>query len=505
MRKGRMYNKKKMLFMASINITLAMLVAACGALGGVTQETPMQEKAAKADQKPLDLKVMSFLYFQVPDMKNAAWAEIQKRLNVNLTVDWVPKSDYNSKLDIVLASGDLPDIIDSEENYLPALSAAKQGLFWDLGPFLGDYKDYPNLKKIVPEWGKYFKIDGKLYTLPLTRPKFNVIPQIRKDWLDQLGLPMPKTMDEFSAALKQVVKNNMAGNGNTIGMEFNDYYSRAFGTNDPVYNSEGGLVYPFLTQNYTDFVAWYRDRYADGVLPKEFSVMKTSQLQDMFTSGTSATYVWNIYHAWTATDAIKKHQQPNANVDSLIMKGSKGYALELTVGSGGYIFISKKVPEEKVKQILKLFDKSASPDMLDLLTTGIEGVHYTTKDGVKTLTDIGKKEINTDLYQFLPIADDRWLKVRHPQASKEWNEAKIKEMEPVDSIAQVPLNKVLFSDTWLKVWSKYSDEWTAMRTRAIIGNISIQDFQAYVDKLNIMPDFKKAYKEFAENYKQMQQ
>ncbi|TVY08379.1 extracellular solute-binding protein [Paenibacillus cremeus] len=518
MRKGyisNIRNKKKTLSMVGMNLILAMLVAACSPTGGSSgagqgtpaQGTPAQGTgtAARDDQKPLDLKVMSFLYFQVPDMKNAVWTEIQKKLNVNLTVDWVPQSDYTSKLDIVLASGDLPDIIDSPENYLPTVNAAKQGLFWDLTPFLGDYKDYPNLKKIVPEWSKYFKIDGKLYSLPLTRPKLNVIPQIRKDWLDKLGLPMPQTMDEFAADLKQIVQKNMAGNGNTIGMEFNDYYSRAFGTNEPVNNSEGGLIYPFLTKNYTDFVAWYRDRYADGVLPKEFSVMKGAQLQDMFTSGSSASYVWNIYHAWTATDALRKKGMTDANVDSLIMKGPKGYALERTVGSGGYILISKKVPEDKVKRILKMFDQSADPALLDLFTYGIEGVDFTTADGVKKLTDVGKKEIDTDLYQFVPIADDRWLKVRDPQASKEWNEAKIKEMEPVENIAQVPLSTVLFSDSWLKVWSKYSDEWTAMRTKAITGAISMQDYQAYVDKLNNMPDFKKAYKEFAESYKQMQQ
>jgi putative aldouronate transport system substrate-binding protein len=452
--------------------------------------------------------VVSSLYFEVPQITNAVWTEIQKKTNAKFTVDWIPASDYNSKLDLLLASGDLPDVLSLiDDKYLPIQNAAKQGVFWDLGPILGDYKDYPNLKKIIPDRAKYLKIDGNLYTLPRTRGKLDTIPQIRKDWLDKAGLPVPTTMDEFAATLKKIVESDPDGNGkkDTIGLEFNEMYAGAFGIWDPLMNSEGGIIYPTLTPNYGDFVQWYRDRYADGVMAKEFSVMKSAQIQDLFRTGATVSYIWNIYHAWTATDAIKK-TQPSASVDSMLLKGPKGYALKSSRLTSGGIMISKKVPEEKVKQILKMYDLMSTQEMTDLVTYGVEGVHYKMDNGERKLTDVGKKEINVDVNQFMVLAEDRWLKVVHPQATKEWNDAKIAQMEKMkaEEVSKIELQLLLQSDTWLKLWPKYSDEWTTMRTKAIIGEVSVADFRAYNEKLVNMPDFKKAFKEFADSYKLLQ-
>ncbi|TDF90611.1 extracellular solute-binding protein [Paenibacillus piri] len=494
----------RLVFAGCSSLALGLFVSACGS-GAIDSKG---EAPSSADAgNPLELKVMSSLYFEVPQMNNAVWTEIQKRTNTKLTVDWVPAPDYNSKLDLVLASGDLPDILTvTSEKYLPVVNAAKQGVFWDLEPLLGDYSDYPNLKKIIPERAKYLRIDGKLYTLPRTRGKLDSIVQIRKDWLEKAGLKVPQTLEEFNIALKKIVDSDPAGNGKktTIGLDYNDYYAGMFGVWDPIYNNEGGMVYPFLTPNYVDFVSWYRDRYADGVMAKEFSVMKASQVQDLFNSGVLAAYVWNIYHAWDATEAIKK-TQPGAIVDAALIKGPKGYALAHTKLTTGGIMIPKKVPEAKVKQILKMYDTMASSEMTDIVSHGMEGVHYKIENNERKLTDVGKKEITVDVNQFMVLAEDPWLKVVSPQASKAWNDAKIEQMKQfkAEEVGKVPLQELLLSDTWLKVWPKYSDEFITMRTKAIIGDISISDFKAYIDKLNNMADFKKAYQEFNENYKIM--
>ncbi|MCU6790892.1 extracellular solute-binding protein [Paenibacillus sp. WQ 127069] len=505
----KLHRKKSGMAAVGVALSLGMIVSACGSGSELKGSSAPNSSEPGKDNKALELKIVSSLYNEVPKLDNAIWSEIQKRTNTKFTVDWVPAPEYNSKLDLFLASNELPDIlVVTSEKYLPVVNAAKQGVFWDLTPLLGDYKDYPNLKKIIPERAKFLTIDGKLYTLPRTRGKLDTIVQIRKDWLDKVGLPLPTTIDEFNVALKKIVESDPDGNGkkDTIGMQFNDYFAGAFGIWDPVNNSEGGLIHPFLTGNYNDFVAWNRERYADGVMPKEFSVMKGAQIQDLFTSGVSATHIWNIYHAWTATDAIKK-VQPAANVDSILLKGPKGYAVAHTKMTTGGIMIPKKVPEAKVKQILKFYDSMATAEMTDLVSYGVDGVHYKTDNGERKLTDIGKKEINVDVNQFMVLAEDKWLKVVHPQAPKAWNDAKKAQMEKyeVEKVGKVRLEEVLLSDTWLKIWPKYLDEWTAIRTKTIIGETSLADYKAYVEKLNNMPDFKKAYKEFADNYKTMMQ
>jgi hypothetical protein len=46
-------------------------------------------------------------------------------------------------------------------------------------------------------------------------------------------------------------------------------------------------------------------------------------------------------------------------------------------------------------------------------------------------------------------------------------------------------------------------EWAAKCTQAVVGDISIADYQKYVDEINNRADVKAAYKEFRDSYKEI--
>jgi putative aldouronate transport system substrate-binding protein len=94
------------------------------------------------------------------------------------------------------------------------------------------------------------------------------------------------------------------------------------------------------------------------------------------------------------------------------------------------------------------------------------------------------------------------MKVLNPSAPKAYNDAKLKEVEVYGQVGKLNPFSIISSDTWTRVWPKYEKEWQAMATKAIVGQISMEEYKSYVDKLNENPDLKKAYKEFAESYKQ---
>ncbi|SFL56371.1 putative aldouronate transport system substrate-binding protein [Paenibacillus sp. 1_12] len=483
-------------------ITLSLLLSACGS--ATDSGSGDTTKTADATQ-PLKLKIMSSLWTDVPEMNNQFWTEVQKRTNTKLDVDWIPNTDYSSKLDLVLASGDLPEVmVATSEKYLPLVNAIKQGLFWDLTPYLTNLDKYPNLKKNVPAsaWN-YLKVNDKLYYLPRTRALVDQAPKYRKDWFDKLGIPEPTTVDELRTALKKVVSSDPDGNGkdDTIGIEFNDTYGGAFGMFDPAYNSEGGLINFQLNPAYTDMVEWYRGLYADGSMSKEFSVIKN--VEEIFKTGRSATYMRNIYHDWTYEQELKK-KETGAKVESIpALKGPKGYAVNITEGYNGAILISKKVPEDKMLRILDFFNQTAGDELSDLFYNGIKGVHYNEENGVLKPTDLGTKEVNISVRQFIVLNPNRWEKVVNPAATKEWNDAKIKKFEIQEKIGKERYYQSLVSDTWSKVWPKYTQEWESMRVKAIIGQISMDEYKKYVDKLNESADFKKAYQEFTTDYKRI--
>ncbi|TDF92616.1 extracellular solute-binding protein [Paenibacillus piri] len=459
--------------------------------------------------KPLEIQIFGGLYNEMPDMNNQFWTEYQKRLNVKLDANWVPSGDVITKLDLILASGDIPEVIAYPNQGLTVtmINAIRSGAFWDLTPFLGDMSQYPNIKNNTPpNWTKFLSVDGKIYALPRSRSLIDSSINIRKDWLDKLGLAVPTTLDEYRNALKQIVNGDPDGNGkkDTMGIvgtsEGVSTFEAAFGAFTPTYDSEGGMIWHELTNQYTDLVDWFRQLYQDGSLPKEYMTMKRTQMEEAIGTGQAATYIRSTRYHYDFEVQAKK-VQPEAKIIALPpLKGPGGYAADLSTGVNGGIFISKKVPEAKLKQMLQYFEATASQELTDFGYSGIEGVHYKVVNGEKVPTELSLKEVNTTSLGAAVLAYVKWGKVDNPGAPKEYNEEKRKQVADYEKLGVYNIFTWLISDTWVKTWPKYTNEWKSMMTKAIVGQISMDEYKAYVAKLNNMPDIKQAYKEFAKAY-----
>lgn len=136
--------------------------------------------------------------------------EWQKKTGVPLKFTAPPANQAKEALNVMLASGELPDMI--EFNFLDfpggPEKAIKDGYILKLNDLID--KHAPNLKKYLkehPEIDKMIKTDnGAYYAFPFLRGDESLMvyqgPIVRKDWLDELGIPMPQTIDEWTAMLK---------------------------------------------------------------------------------------------------------------------------------------------------------------------------------------------------------------------------------------------------------------------------------------------------------------
>jgi putative aldouronate transport system substrate-binding protein len=501
----------------SILLLLAALTVASGCTGsqGVHQSAEDKNNGNKSDgaKQPLSIKMFAGLYNEVPNMNDDYWTEWQKRTHSNLNVEWIPSGDLNTKLDLLIASGDLPEVVAVPDFKRPTLlSAVKNGAFWDLTPFLGDLSKYPNLKNnLVKDAFKYRTVDGKIFSLPGSRSRVDIGIKIRKDWLDRLQISLPTTIDEYEAALKKIIDSDLDGNGkkDTLGLighgvivnDGDAAFAAAFGALQPAYDADGGLIYTSLNPGYTEAIGWFRKLYQEGILSKEFAVMKTTQAEELYQTGRAASYVRSIWYDKQWENAIEKSGQPMPQLANLTLKGPKAYAIDLAIGGGGGYFISKKVPEAKVWQLLEYFEETASESITNFAYYGIEGVHHTVVDGQKVLTEKGIKEVNTTSKGVGVLMYQKWGKVISASGSKAYNDAKINEVAKFDEIGQVDPFRFLISDSWINVWSKYEKDWKSMVTKAIVGQISMDEYKQYVDKINNLPETKKAYQEFAKHYK----
>ena len=471
---------------------------------------------AATAEEPLEIQMTVRLFDQVPDMTNDYWTRYQEITNTKLDVKWIPDADYATKLNLILASGDLPEVLvancSNNLNNSAFLTAVKNGAFWDLTDILGDFSNYPNLRdNVAPDAWTLNRTFGRIYGIPQNVSKVQGAPIFRQDLFEEAGVALPTTMDEFITAL-QAVK---AANPGMIGLvSKQDVFVNsdgglacAFGADRPWFNEEGGLIFRKLTPGYTKFVAWMRKAYEAGILSEEFAVMAPTQATELFQSGNAIAFInESMRWCYPFTDMLQA-VKPGAVAQCLPpMLGEDGN-YSVSVGSGiiDSMFISAKVPKEKVLKILDYFEKTTTEEFYDITTYGFEGIHYTLDEsGYKVTTEQRNQDMGSSApWQVLPLMYNPYMKTDATAAPAEYN---MKQREYVDSwgfFEKGTLDPftIATSEKWITLWPRYVNEWASTAVKAVIGQISMEEYEAYVAKLNENPDIKAAYLEFADSYK----
>ncbi|MGI2292718.1 extracellular solute-binding protein [Paenibacillus sp. GXUN7292] len=498
---------KKLLGSVMLIAVAATVLSGCG--------SSSNKKEGEQEEK-LKIQFMVPSYADVPNMNDEYWSHFQKKNAVELDIEWIPSGDYDTKFDLVLSSGNIPEVIVANNITRPTLqNAVKQGAFWDLTPFLDDFKQYPNLKNNSFEavWD-YVKTDNKVFGIPRNRPQIDIGIKMRKDWLDKLNLQVPTTLEEYRTVLKTIVEGDPDGNNrnDTIGLighgTMSSFFSdsdgsflAAFGGLDPIYDDRGGIINKFLTPNYTDLIRYFRQLYEDGILAQDFSVVKQTQAEEIFTTGRAASYGRNVWRDFTFEQSIQK-VQPEAEVISLPpMKGPGGSSVQLSVPFSGAFYISKKVSEEKVKQILQFFERTTTMEETDYNYYGLQDIHHTLADGQPQLTELGKQQVTANgTGAIFPLAYNNKMKVVNPAAPKSYNDAKEQSVANYAEVGRIDFFAIINSDTWTSIWPKYQTDWQSMAVKAIAGQITMEEYEAYIKQLNENPEFQEAYQQFAADY-----
>ncbi|WNQ12293.1 extracellular solute-binding protein [Paenibacillus aurantius] len=222
--------KPARLLLSTLGLALAVTpLAACGKTEPKKESTEETSKTADKVSKdgmpivkePITLSMMS------PDAGQAKWEtmpviqEMEKRSNIKLTFQNAPLDSFETKKNLVFASGNLPDIF-----YAADLKPAEQVTYGSQGVLLplekyidGGYA--PNLKKILdanPQIRKNITTpDGHIYALPyidLTAVWYMSPLWYNGKFLKALNVKeIPKTTDELYDYLKKVKTSDPNGNG----------------------------------------------------------------------------------------------------------------------------------------------------------------------------------------------------------------------------------------------------------------------------------------------------
>jgi len=144
---------------------------------------------------------------------------IKDKLNVRTVIDWETTPDYYpQKLDLAIAGDTLPDVfLIQSDQYLTFKLLVEKGKLADLtdayNKCAGGY-DALYLSFMDGSQNKLCLFDGRLMGIPQIPTGYNYnLLWIRKDWLDKLGLPIPRTLDEIGGAAAAFIKNKTGGSG----------------------------------------------------------------------------------------------------------------------------------------------------------------------------------------------------------------------------------------------------------------------------------------------------
>jgi putative aldouronate transport system substrate-binding protein len=337
------------------------------------------------------------------------WSELTKRTGVTLKPTVVPLSDYEQKRSVLIGAGDAPAII-------PKTYFQQEVPFIASGAILpvSDFLDLmPNFKAKAAKWNMAADLDtlrqddGRYYVLPGMHEEIWVDYSIamRTDVLDDLGLEIPETWDDFHTVLKEIKKAHpgsypMSDRWSipTLGGPFLAMLGTAFkagsGGGWTYYNATWvpdtkKFVFTGAMEEYRQMLAYAAKLVKEGLLDPESFTQQDDQAIAKFTSGKSFAICTNAQELVNSyRPAIEKS-----------IKGARIVKIPVPIGPAGAIkrgtrlengiMISKKVRDSKdFVALLQFIDWLEYSDAGQEFTKwGVKGLTYTRSGDKFTLAD----------------------------------------------------------------------------------------------------------------------
>jgi putative aldouronate transport system substrate-binding protein len=367
-----------------------------------TLKTSVPKKLGKGGK----VTIMSPFWGSPPKSDNAYYKAMNDLIGVDVAWQNQDGNTYEQKLGAVLASSDVPDVVVVPGwNMNGKIPSAIMSKFADLGPYLsGDaVKEYPNLAAIPTDAWQRSVFGGRLLGLPQPAPYVTgIVPLYRKDVFDKEGYEVPRSADEFLALAKEIT-NAKAKRWACLDMKWTAFqaFGVLSGSEKPLgWNLvDGRLVYRIETEEYLEALEWTRKLFAAGVVHPDAKLGK-SQATDpgpKFAAGEFLIYANNISQWWSRTGE-QAAQNPEFKIWGMDVFGHDGGdpTLWAEQPAGIFAFVNKKASESVIRDALAVANVTAAPyGTKEFMMTnyGVEGTHYTVKDGVPVKTDQGNIDV----------------------------------------------------------------------------------------------------------------
>ncbi|NOU69416.1 extracellular solute-binding protein [Paenibacillus sp. LMG 31461] len=380
-------------------VALSVLAVGCSSGDKGTSETTSptaSTAAASAAPKNKNVKIVAGYNVAAETYKtgmdlnnNPIIALHREKSGYNATIELLPKDDPKQKISLILASGDVPDLlpIGSKEDFF---KLAGQGAFLPLDDLLAKVPNYAKL--LSKEELDVGRVNGKLYAFPY--PNTTPISRgllIRTDLLKELNLKVPTTMDEYYQAFKTIKEKKGITPFTFAGAGPEDFDTTAgsiagsFGVSTRTVVKNGKLEFSYTQPEYKEYLTFMKKLYDEGLIDKEFAVTKPANLKEKIIAGTAAAADITWWDAKTIADSLKTKAPTAVTEYTTLPVGAKGKSgIIQEVVTARYMTIPKgaKNPEG----IAEYLNYMSSPEAMKVQDYGIEGTDYKVENGKPTQT-----------------------------------------------------------------------------------------------------------------------
>jgi putative aldouronate transport system substrate-binding protein len=393
--------KKRLVLFLSLMVVLSVL-SACGSNNTKNIEnTAASDNGAgnAASNKPLTL---TFFDKNTGDkFTNEIAAEITKRTGITVEIQQ-PTGNPAEKLNLMLASDDLPDMILFDRRSDLVSKYIDSGAIIPLNELIE--KHGPDVTKMYGDvLNKTRYKDGKNYYLSNwygfeNEPVYSF--NIRKDILKELAPDkaeggVPFTQSEFKQLLqdfkakyptidgKETIPLTM--DGENFGGSFNTFKGM-FGLM-PLFEDNGQIKFDVKNPKYRDMILYMNDLYRSGLLDKEWAINKKQVWEQKLATGTILATTGSFWDPGAANTILLKDRGeesqlfPYKVVADGVDPGKTTYGGRSSLGWDAITITKKNKNPERTMQFMNFL---ASEEGQYLLMWGIEGKHWDMKDGKHT-------------------------------------------------------------------------------------------------------------------------
>ena len=362
--------KKSMVLLVAL---ILVFVTACSSNKGTpapeatkdpVKSTETPEATAKPEEK-YKITGATYIFGNPPPQDGRGQQMLNEKFNVDYFAEKIPNESFIEKLTAMVSGGSMPDQISFRSANIDLFNRwAGQNAFLPLNDYIEEF-DY--LKEIPEELWLPFTIDGKIYGIPTWSPVESQSFMLRKDWLDNLGLPVPTSYEELKEVAIAFTKDDPDKNnkndtyGLAIGQNINPTFSMGpYWQHDTWYHqdAEGNFIPGLISEGRKELVQFFGDLYQEKALTGDFAVVNWADTNNEFYSGKAGAFL--IAPRGMSQDYMTALLAIDPEAEFVVLEpfaapdGSKGFAAG--TGFSRFLSLNAKLADQpdKVRKMLEI-------------------------------------------------------------------------------------------------------------------------------------------------------